>query len=265
MLTRRNVLIGLLGVLGATAVARAADAPFEKEIKAFEEADKKVPPAQNAVLFIGSSTFQKWKTLAEDFPNETVINRGFGGSTTMADSVRYAKRIVIPYHPRKIVLYAGDNDLAAGKTPEQVFADFKAFVDVVRPELPKTEILYLSIKPSIARWKLIEQIKTTDKLIFDYTKTDKMLGYIDIFPLLLGDDGKPPKELFQRFDGLHMSRAGYLKLCVPVIEPRIRVKTLHAGDPCSCCLCLGRGCSSCAGQVGEFARPLLRKGVSRTR
>jgi lysophospholipase L1-like esterase len=219
MLTRRNVLIGLLGVLGATAVARAADAPFEKEIKAFEEADKKVSPAQNAVLFVGSSTIQKWKTLAEDFPNETVINRGFGGSQ-MADSVRYAKRIIIPYHPRKIVIYAGDNDLAAGKSPEQILTDFKALVDEVRPELPQTEFLYLSIKPSIARWKLVDKIKQTNALILDYTKTDKQLGFIDIFPVVLGEDGKPRKELFLP-DGLHMSRAGQ-KLCVPVIEPRIR-------------------------------------------
>jgi lysophospholipase L1-like esterase len=219
MLTRRNLLIGLLGLFSAAAIARAADAPFEKEIKAFEEADKKAAPPQNAVLFVGSSTFRIWTQLPQDFPNETVINRGFGGSM-LADSVRFAKRIIIPYHPRKIVVYAGDNDLAGGKTPEQVFADFKALVDIVRPELPKTEILYLSIKPSIARWKLIEQIKKTNALILDYTKAEKNLGYIDIYPLLLGEDGKPRKELL-RPDGLHMSREGYLK-CIPVIEPRIR-------------------------------------------
>jgi len=219
MLTRRNVLIGLLGIFAVAAVVRAAEAPFEKEIKAFEDADKKVPPAQNAVLFVGSSTFQKWKTLAEDFPNETVINRGFGGSQ-MADSVRYAKRIIIPYHPRKIVIYAGDNDLAAGKSPEQILTDFKALVDEVRPELPQTEILYLSIKPSIARWKLVDKIKQANALILDYTKSDKQLGFIDIFPVVLGEDGKPRKELFMP-DGLHMSREGQ-KLCVPVIEPRIR-------------------------------------------
>jgi lysophospholipase L1-like esterase len=219
MLTRRHLLIGLLGLIGFARVVRAADAPFEKEIKAFEEADKKLPPAQNAVLFIGSSTFQKWKTLPQDFPNETVINRGFGGSV-MADSVRYAKRIATPYHPKKIVVYAGDNDIAKGATPEQVLADFKAFVEVVRPELPKTEILFLSIKPSIARWKLVDKMKAANALILDYTKTDKYLGYIDIFPVLLGADGKPVKDYFLA-DGLHMSEAGH-RQCIPVIEPRIR-------------------------------------------
>jgi len=219
MLNRRQFMIGVAGLIAAARLAKAADAPFEKEIQAFELADKKLAPAQNAVLFVGSSTIRFWTTLAEDFPNETVINRGFGGSQ-LADSVRYANRIIIPYHPRKIVLYAGDNDLAGGKTPRQVFDDFKAFVNEVRPELPNTEILYLSIKPSIARWKLVEQIKQANSLISDYTKTEKNLGYIDIYPLLLGSDGRPRKELF-RPDGLHMSREGY-KLCVPVIEPRIR-------------------------------------------
>ena len=220
MLTRRQFIIASASLLAASAVAGAAEPPFEKEINAFEEADRKMPPPQNAVLFVGSSTFRKWTQLQQDFPNETVINRGFGGST-MADSVRYARRIVIPYHPRKIVVYAGDNDLANKKTPEEVLGDFKAFVEIVRPELPKTQILYLSIKPSIARWKLIDEIRKTNALIFEYTRTDEHLGFIDIFPLLLGDDGKPRKELLDPVDGLHMSRAGYLK-CVPIIEPRIR-------------------------------------------
>ena len=219
MLTRRNLLIAFVGLVSAAGVSHAADAPFEKEIKAFEDVDKNLPPAQDAVLFVGSSTFQKWKTLQQDFPNETVINRGFGGST-MPDLVRYTKRIVIPYHPKKIVVYEGDNDLAKGAKPEEILAGFKAFVDIVRPELPKTEVLYLSIKPSIARWKLVEEIKKTNSLILDYTKTGKYLGFIDIYPLVLGEDGKPMKNLFLA-DGLHMNHDGYLR-CVPVIEPRIR-------------------------------------------
>src|SRR6266699_3181798 len=100
---------------------------WEKEISAYEQMARANPPPKGAVLFTGSSTIRLWKTLAQDFPKHRVINRGFGGSQ-IVDSVNYAERIVIPYQPRQIILYAGGNDINAGKTPEQVFADFKSFV-----------------------------------------------------------------------------------------------------------------------------------------
>jgi lysophospholipase L1-like esterase len=187
--------------------APAADGPFENEIRAFEAADAKTPPAPGGVLFVGSSSIRLWTTLGDDFPGLPVINRGFGGSQ-VADSTRYAPRIVLPYQPGTIVLYAGDNDLADGKSPGRVLADFKAFVETVRAALPRTRILFISIKPSVARWHLIDKIRDANRLVREFTTAGENLGYADIFTPMLGDDGKPRPELLGP-DGLHVNETGY--------------------------------------------------------
>ena len=189
---------------------RAADTPhaqWEHEIAAFEAADKTNPPPAGAILFIGSSSIRLWKNLAEDFKGFPVINRGFGGSQ-MADSVFYADRIVLPYRPRQIVVYAGDNDLAAGKTAGAVLSDFQAFATTVHRALPETRICYLSIKPSPARWKLVEQMRKTNRLIAEYARANQGLTFIDVFTLMLGEDGQPRPELFAA-DKLHLNETGY--------------------------------------------------------
>src|SRR6476620_5656785 len=114
-------------------------ARWEKDIAAFEGADRTSPPPKDALLFVGSSTIVRWKTLQQDFPSQPIINRGFGGNE-IADSTYYADRMIVPYKPRTIFLRAGGNDLHNGKTPEEVFADFKAFVATMHAKLPKTEI-----------------------------------------------------------------------------------------------------------------------------
>ena len=192
---------------------------WEKAILAFEAADKKSPPPQGAVLFIGSSGIALWKTLAQDFPEHKVINRGFGGSQ-IADSVYYADRIVIPYRPRLIVLRAGSNDIHAGKTPEQVLADFTAFVEKVRAKLPDTRIAFMTINPSPARWKNVEREKKANRLIQEYVAAHKNLDYIDSFSPMLGPDGKPRDELYVK-DRLHCNAAGY-KLWTEIVRPHLR-------------------------------------------
>lgn len=214
---RRRHVITLLLLTTALSV-RAADAPFDKEIRAFEVADAKQPPPRNAVLFVGSSSIRLWSTLAQDFPDFPVINRGFGGSE-IADSTRYADRIVIPYHPRRIVMYAGDNDIAKGKSPQQVAEDFRAFVEKVRAALPDVPISYICIKPSPQRWKLVDKIKQANHLIDQYAATQKNIDYIDVFAPMLGPDGTPRKELF-RDDGLHLNHEGY-ELWTSIIRPRL--------------------------------------------
>jgi lysophospholipase L1-like esterase len=212
------IKLAALALLLLPALVMGADAPFEKEIKAFEAADAKQAPPKDAVLFIGSSSIRMWTTLAADFPGVPVINRGFGGSQ-IADSVRYADRIAVPYHPRRIVIYAGDNDIGAGKTPRQVLEEFQAFVAKVREGLPDVPVDFISIKPSIKRWKLVDRIKEANALIEQWAKEQKNIGYIDCFTPMLGPDGKPREELF-RPDGLHMTKKGY-DLWVSIIKPRL--------------------------------------------
>ena len=202
-----------------SAQENAAVAKWEPEIKAFEAEDKTNPPPPGAILFVGSSSIRLWKTLAQDFRECHVINRGFGGSE-IADSVAFAERIVIPCRPKTIVLYAGDNDLAAGKSPQQVFAGFKAFVQKIQAALPGTRVAFLSIKPSPSRWHLAEEIKTANRMIGDFCRRKKRLIYIDVFHPMLGPDGQPRAELFVE-DRLHLNPKGYA-LWTRIIRSRLQ-------------------------------------------
>lgn len=179
---------------------------WEKNIAAFEAADRESQPPQNGIVFVGSSSIVRWE-LAESFPNLPVIKRGFGGSQ-LSDSVHFADRIVIPYQPSTVVVYAGDNDLNAGKTPQRVFADYQAFVAKVHAKLPKTKIYYIAIKPSLRRWSLIDQVREANALIRNEAAKNPLLGYIDVDAPMLGADGMPRAELFVS-DGLHLSKEGY--------------------------------------------------------
>lgn len=219
------LLLVVMGWLAATPLARAGPAsrpttlPFENQIEAFEAADRRQMPPANATLFIGSSSIRFWTTLAQDFPDFPVINRGFGGST-IDDCRNFVDRIVVPYHPKRIVFYAGDNDLAFGKSPQAVADDFKNFVVKVRIGLPDTPIYFISIKPSILRWNIVNRIREANRLIQAEIASDPSLHYINVFDAMLGDDGTPRKDLF-RFDGLHMNRRGY-ELWTSIITPMLK-------------------------------------------
>jgi lysophospholipase L1-like esterase len=181
-------------------------AKWESAIAAFEKQDVAAPPSKGAVLFVGSSSIRLWK-LADSFGQLDVINRGFGGSH-LADSVHFLDRLVLKHEPRTVVLYAGDNDIASGKTPERVAGDFQAFAKSLHAKLPKTRVVYICIKPSIKRWALVDKIRAANKLIADACAQDERLTYLDVFPPMLGDDGRPRPELFVE-DGLHLSAKGY--------------------------------------------------------
>lgn len=189
---------------------------WESSIAKFEEEDRKNPPTTGGVLFIGSSSVRMWKTLAEDFPGADTINRGFGGSE-VSDSIHFADRIVLPYKPRTIVLYAGDNDISRDKTAAQVFDDYKTFVKTVRKHLPKTRIAFIAIKPSLKRWELAPEMKKANEKIRRYCAWRRRLDYMDIWTPMLGADGTPRPELFAK-DGLHLNAAGY-ELWTSVIRP----------------------------------------------
>ena len=146
----------------------ADDAPasrWESDMRKFEELDRASSPEQDGVVFLGSSSIRLWK-LDESFPGEKekFVNRGFGGSQ-LSDSVHFAERILAPHRPRVVVVYAGDNDIAADKSPEQVANDFKALTKTIHARLPTTAVIYISIKPSIARWKLVEKVRDRKSVV----------------------------------------------------------------------------------------------------
>lgn len=194
-------------------------APFAAEIRDFAAADRVHPPPKHGLLFVGSSSVRMWESLATDFPRDSVINRGFGGSE-LSDVVRYADRIVIPHEPRIVVVYAGDNDLAAGKSPERVLADYRALVELLRARLPSTPVVFVSIKPSLARAALVPAMRRANALVEAYTRADPRLRYADVFTPMLGADGTPRAELFGP-DGLHMNAMGYA-LWTRVLTPLLR-------------------------------------------
>lgn len=193
--------------LTLTAAPSADPARFEKTIAAYEAEDKTTPPPKDATLFYGASNIRLWKSLPQRFGKQKVINRGFGGSQ-LSDCIHFADRVVIPYAPKTIYLNAGGNDLHFGKTPEQVLKDFQALVAKIRAALPKTQINYLCIPTSPARWSEVALVKAANQLIADYAKADGNLGFINYFSQLLGADGQPRPELFVA-DKLHFSEAGY--------------------------------------------------------
>ena len=203
----------------AGSVAHARPPPpqhWQPDIDALVAGDGAHPPPQHGVLFVGSSSIRMWTTLAADFPGVPVINRGFGGSV-IADSTHYVHRIVIPYRPKVIVMYAGDNDIAEGDTPRQVLDEFKAFVARVRHGLPDVAIAYISIKPSIARSAMWPRMREANRLISEWSRTQSRVAFVDVASKMLDAHGKPRARLF-RGDGLHMNATGYA-IWVQALEP----------------------------------------------
>lgn len=216
----------------AAAPTSSADAPpqvpeqvsrldWEQDMQRFAAEDTQSPPPSGAVLFIGSSSIRFWDTLATDFPGVAVINRGFGGSE-IGDSTWYAGRIVVPYRPRLIVLYAGDNDLNSGRSPQQLLEDFRGFVQRVRRDLPEVRIAYIASKPSPSRASLLDVQRQANALIQAEAARHSYVDFIDVFTPMLDARGQPREELFVD-DRLHMNRQGYAlwqRLVAPYLSPR---------------------------------------------
>lgn len=204
---RRRCRLGLSSLLAlACAVPAAAQTDrWEKDIAAFEAADRISAPPKGEIVFVGSSTIRFWD-LANAFPDLKTINRGFGGSE-MADSTRFVDRIVVPYSPRIVVVYAGDNDIMY--TPsEEIVIQFERFVRAVHAKLPDTKILYIGIKPSLLRWAQVDRVRLANAMIRQFCERDDRLGFVDTDNAVLGWDEKPRKELYVS-DGLHLTPLGY--------------------------------------------------------
>ena len=182
-------------------------AKWENEIAHMESLDRTNHPALNGNVFIGSSSFRLWTNLTADFPKHQVVNHGFGGSQ-LPDATHFLDRLVFPLKPAVVALYAGDNDLAAGRTPAQILADYKEFVAKVRAQLPKAKIVYVAIKPSPSRWALKDKAIEANRLIAAEAKAGTNLVFVDVYSAMLNPEGTPIPDLFVA-DKLHMNRKRY--------------------------------------------------------
>jgi len=195
-------------------------ARWEPEIAAYEAADKKNPPPRGAILFIGSSTIRLWSTLAADFPHHPVINRGFGGSE-IVDATHFADRIIFPCRPKVIFLRAGNNDIHNGRLPWEVASDFAAFVRTVHTQLPRTEIIFISLCGVPDRWPEADKNAEVNRMIRQMALNMPFVGYVDAWDISLDSSGQARPELF-RDDQLHFNTAGY-KLLAQRVRPFLPV------------------------------------------
>jgi lysophospholipase L1-like esterase len=180
---------------------------YEAEVRAMEQARAAAPRPPGAVVFYGSSSIRLWSSLSADFSGVDVVNAGFGGST-LAACVYFFERLVVPYRPRSLVVYAGDNDLGDGRSPEDVLGSFRALIQKTNAMLGPIPFGFISIKPSPARWHLFESIRRANEMVRQELETRPSSYYIDVFPAMLDANGGPRRELYTE-DGLHMSPAGY--------------------------------------------------------
>jgi len=185
----------------------AAPADWAEAIARFATADAAQPPTPGGTVFVGSSSIRLWTTLAEDFPNLGAVNRGFGGSE-LGDTLFHADRLIVAHQPRRVVIYAGENDLQAGKSPEAVAADFRALHARLRAALPAVRLLYLSIKLSPARAAIAPAVRRANALLATACADLPGCTFVDVAAPLLDAHGAPRAEFF-RADRLHLTPAGY--------------------------------------------------------
>ncbi len=195
----------------AAATTRSAEehnfVRWEKEISAYEKKDQETMPARGGIVFIGSSTIARWKSLARDFPEHPVINRGFGGSE-IVDATHFADRLIFPYEPKQVFLRAGGNDIHAGKSVEAVFGDFKDFVAKVKGKLPETEVVYIAQCPAPSRWEERDAVKKLNDRVQAWAKDQAGVKYCETYDMTVTADGKPREDLFVQ-DRLHFNEEGY--------------------------------------------------------
>jgi len=198
------------------AIAQTAP-PFRKEIDAFRKKDSVQMPAANAILLVGSSSFTKWTDVQDYFPGYPILNRGFGGSS-LPDLIRYADEVIYPYHPKQIVIYCGENDIAASDTvtAELVLERFKQLFTMIRSNLGKVPVAFISIKPSPSRWKFEPVIVEANRLIKAYLHKQKKATFINIHNAMLQSNGEVQEDIFIA-DKLHMNAKGY-KIWQPYIR-----------------------------------------------
>ena len=208
MKRRWLLLAAALLPLSLWAQTLPAEQRWKKELDAFAAADRQQMPPPGGVVFVGSSSIRFWNGLETTFADQpVVIKRGFGGSR-LSESADLVHRLVLPYQPRLVVLYAGENDIHEGASPLELLAHFKRFVQQVQGALPATRVAYMAIKPSPSRLAFLAAMREANLLIQTHVLQHDNLDYIDVHTAMLDNDGRPRPELFVR-DQLHLSAEGY--------------------------------------------------------
>lgn len=249
------------GIAGYVFWAMGNPGFWEGSIRKFEEADRVQPPNPGCIVFTGSSSINFWKSLPADMAPLDVINRGFGGSHIAHVNV-YASRIILPYRPRAVLLYAGENDLSfpASKSPQTVLDDFKEFVQIIHANLPNTWIYYISMKPTPLRWKTWPEIRQTNKMIEEFCRTQNRVQYIDVSVAMLDADGKPRRDIY-RADRLHMNAQGYaiwISIIKPILMSRFGPPAADHLAPVNLSMALGIRCRpDRSNAINRFISPHL--------
>ena len=212
-LSKCFILLACMAIAG-TAISQ----PFINEIKAFRRADSITAPPKNAILLIGSSSFTNWKDVAKYFPDQTIINRGFGGSS-LPHMIMYVEDVIFKYNPKQILIYCGENDLTGGPTitADTIFERLKNLHQLIRSKYKKVPIAYISMKPSPSREKYLETMQKGNALIKSFMEQQKRSSYIDVYSSMLDANGKVLTHIFLS-DKLHMNAEGY-KIWQGVIAP----------------------------------------------
>lgn len=212
---RRLMVLMMLGVSTLGFVAMADPAEWQAEMQRFDAEDAAMEPRAGGVLFVGSSSIKGWD-VAASFPDLKAINRGFGGSR-LEDVLHHFDRVVTRYRPRTIVLYCGENDIAAGKTPERVAADYRRFVELMQEKLPEAKLVFIALKPSPLRWEMFEKMSAANAMIRAHASRQERVTYVDVVTPMLTARGLPRAELFKE-DLLHLNTEGY-KLWASLVGP----------------------------------------------
>lgn len=217
MKIQKNILILLL-FISITAFSQEYQKIWQSEIDAFDKLNGD-NPMQDGILFTGSSSIRMWKNPAKDFNNPKILNRGFGGSQII-DLIENLDQVILKYHPQKIVIYSGDNDIQEGKSAEIVFGDFCVLYGMIKAKLPNAKVYYIAIKPSLNRWNKVIEMQKANTMINEYLNTKSNAAFVDIFSPMIDFTGKPSEKWFLE-DGLHMTDEGY-QLWTKILAPYIK-------------------------------------------
>lgn len=210
-------ILSIILFFSINAFAQEYQKIWQNEIDAFDILNGD-SPLQDGILFTGSSSIKFWKDPAKDFNNPEILNRGFGGSQII-DLIENFDQVILKYHPKKIVIYSGDNDIQERKSAEIVFGDFCTLYGMIKAKLPNTKVYYIAIKPSLNRWNKVLEMKKANTMINEFLNYKQNAAFVDIFSPMIGVSGKPEQKWFIE-DGLHMTAVGY-KLWTEILAPYI--------------------------------------------